>query len=580
MARHDVAVKVLQPHLAADTVPQARFRLVARTVIQLSGAGIAPVHDYGEAAQPDGTALPYLVRDLVGGPTLEQRLAQGPLPAREALRIVAAAAAALAAAHQAGVAHGHLVPANIVLGPDGVQVTDFGLWALHRPAGEAEPGGLAYTAPELASGGPATPAADMYALGVVFVACLAGIGAAPGAGGPPGRAGPGGLAAGASLDAAALDAVPPGLAALWAACLGPGPDDRPSAAHAAVMSRQLLSGQPAGDAWASASDQVVPLDRPAWPGPPDDQAGRQAPAVAASPVEAPAAPGPVAPVPVAPEAATPAAPGPVAPVPAAPEAATPAAASSATAPFPATLRAEEPPVEEPPVEEPPVEEPPVEVPLADVVPMTSAPGPASPRGPASRPSPASRPGPGGRSRSRPSSRRRRVVTAGGAATGVAAAAVVGLVLASSPSGRPPSPAAAAHTSRAAVTQTSPGAAPTPEVTEPRLAPTGPSATAALTPPSTAAALTPLAAVGQLSQTISADVAAGQMRSDVAQDFANLIQPVRAALAQGSAAPVGQLAVTLRAKLWTRVSEGAVTLAAADVLNEEITDLARSASSGG
>ena len=83
-------------------------------------------------------------------------------------------AGALDVAHRAGVAHGHLVPSNIVFGPGLVKITDFGLWPLRpRPAGLV-PGGLSYAAPELAHG-PATPAADMYALGVVFVACLAGI---------------------------------------------------------------------------------------------------------------------------------------------------------------------------------------------------------------------------------------------------------------------------------------------------------------------------------------------------------------------------------------------------------------------
>ncbi|MFI5069209.1 MAG: serine/threonine-protein kinase, partial [Streptosporangiales bacterium] len=179
MSRHEVAVKVLDAHPAGDAVAHARFRLVARTVVQLSGPGIVPVREYGEAALPEGIALPYLVRDLVGGQTLEQRLAEGPLPAGEALQVVAAVSGALAASHRAGVAHGHLVPANIVLGPDGVEVTDFGLWGLRQtPAGD-EDAGLSYAAPELADGGPATPAADMYALGIVFIACLAGIG--PGA---------------------------------------------------------------------------------------------------------------------------------------------------------------------------------------------------------------------------------------------------------------------------------------------------------------------------------------------------------------------------------------------------------------
>ena len=148
----DVAVKVLDAFPAADTAAQARFRQVARTVAQLSAPGLAGVREFGEAELDGGRTVPYLVRELVSGPTLDERLNRGPLPAGEALRVVAEVAAALAVAHRAGVAHGHLVPGNIVLGPDRVKVTDAGLWPLRPlPAGGPVPGGLGYAAPELAA---------------------------------------------------------------------------------------------------------------------------------------------------------------------------------------------------------------------------------------------------------------------------------------------------------------------------------------------------------------------------------------------------------------------------------------------
>jgi len=266
VAGHEVAVKLLAAQAAGDTVAQARFRLVARTVLQLSDPGIAHIREFGEAELPDGRTVPYLVRDLIPGRTLGERLRAGPLPPGEALRVVAATADALAVAHRAGIAHGHLVPANIVLAPAGLRVTDFGLWALRpRPAEDRAPGALSYAAPELAEGGPATPAADMYALGVVFLACLAGIG-------------PGGLTPGqvtspadpstpvtggpdhAPIDDQALDMVPASLAALWAACLGPNPAERPTAAHAAVMSRQALSASRSAPSWSTA---VAPDREPA-----------------------------------------------------------------------------------------------------------------------------------------------------------------------------------------------------------------------------------------------------------------------------------------------------------------------------
>lgn len=275
-----VAVKLLTGHPADDAAARLRFRLVGRAALHLSDPGIAWVRDFGEAVLPDGLAVPYLIRELVGGQTLDERLAQGPLPASEALSIVAEVAATLAVAHRGGVAHGHLVPANIVLTREQVRLTDFGLAPLGRRRGAAESTGvLSYTAPELADGGPATPAADMYALGVVFTACLTGIGSPdstipyitiPDSAVPP--------------DAVDLDAVPPGLAALWAACLGPSPAERPTAAHAAVMSRQARPRRPAAPAPA---DPVPARPAPAATATTPD---RPAPAVApgSDPAEAPA----------------------------------------------------------------------------------------------------------------------------------------------------------------------------------------------------------------------------------------------------------------------------------------------------
>ena len=271
VARREVAVKALAAHAAGDTVAQARFRLVARTVVQLSDPGIAHVREFGEAVLPDGRTVPYLVRDLIPGRTLGERLRAAALPPGEALGVVAATADALADAHRAGIAHGHLVPANIILAPQGVRVTDFGLWALRpRPDEDRAPGALSYAAPELAEGGPATPAADMYALSVVFLACLAGIG--PG-GLTPGQVSPldspagltGGAVDHAPIEDEALDMVPPSLAALWAACLGPNPAERPSAAHAAVMSRQALSSGRAAPSWSAAQDRPVPAAGPVRP---------------------------------------------------------------------------------------------------------------------------------------------------------------------------------------------------------------------------------------------------------------------------------------------------------------------------
>lgn len=484
-----VAVKTLDAFPAGDTAAQGRFRLVARTVAQLSAPGVAQVRESGEAELDDGQTVPYLVRDLVAGPTLDDRLNQGPLPAGEALRLAADVAGALDVAHRAGVAHGHLVPSNIVFGPGLVKITDFGLWPLRpRPAGLV-PGGLSYTAPELAHG-PATPAADMYALGVLFVACLAGI-----ASGGVSAAGP----EADLLGDAAQDSVPAGLAALWAACLRPNPGERPSAAHAAVMSRQMLPGRDGSAVAASTGRVPAPRAEPTLTG-----------LAASGPGSGEPGPG-------------------------------------------------EPGLREPGPDEPAGKRPGARRPAA----RTAAKLAGRRSGP--------RPDRGG---PRASRRRRRLITASGAAAAATVAVVLVGLLASSPGDRPASPASAATATQArtavAAGPSRSGRVPSPESTSSVLASSAPS------PRPSPDALSPLAAIDQLSLTIHADVADGQIRPDVGVDFGNLIDPVRSDLASGQPAPVAQLAGELRAKLWTRVSEGAVTVTAATVLTSELTALAHSA----
>lgn len=255
VARLEIAVKVLDDKEDGDPGSWAQ---ACRILTKLRCPGVAQVHDEGLAAAPGGAPIRYLVRDLVPGQTLEERLAEGPLQAAEALRIVASLASTLAALHQVGLSHGNLVPSNVVLGPDGVTVTDAGLWLLRdHPVVEVFPSALSYTAPERAAGGPVTPAADMYSLGVVFAACLAGIAAG-------GFGGYGGIAPATSMLGQALaismlagerpaGAQPAGdPASLLASCLGADPSDRPSAARAAAVTGQLAAGS---ESWTVQSRQ-------------------------------------------------------------------------------------------------------------------------------------------------------------------------------------------------------------------------------------------------------------------------------------------------------------------------------------
>jgi serine/threonine protein kinase len=118
-----VAIKVLPEALTADAERLARFDREAKTLAAVSHPNIAAI--YSLERTPGTTAL---VMELVEGPTLADRIAQGALPLDDALGIARQIAAALAAAHDQGIVHRDLKPANIKLRADGtVKVLDFGL---------------------------------------------------------------------------------------------------------------------------------------------------------------------------------------------------------------------------------------------------------------------------------------------------------------------------------------------------------------------------------------------------------------------------------------------------------------------
>jgi eukaryotic-like serine/threonine-protein kinase len=174
----EVAVKLLAPSLGADPAFPRRLLLEARAVATLSHPHITNVYDFGVHRADDGESTPYLVMELLDGQLLSQELRRGRLPWREAVRVCAELAAALAAAHERGIVHRDVSPANVMLTRAGVKVLDFGISALVGgqeigPDGEVR-GTAAYLAPERLRRGEVTAAADVYAAGLVLYRCLAG----------------------------------------------------------------------------------------------------------------------------------------------------------------------------------------------------------------------------------------------------------------------------------------------------------------------------------------------------------------------------------------------------------------------
>jgi serine/threonine protein kinase len=236
-----VAVKLLSEALAGDGLAAERLRREARAAAGLEHPGIARVLDLGE----DG-GRPYLVMELLHGQSLAQRLARaGPLPPAEAARVVAAAAEALQVAHRAGIVHRDVKPGNVFLTGDGeVKLLDFGIASAANQAaltGGDLIGTAAYLAPERMLGHDATPASDVYALGVLLYELLAGR--------PPFTADSSTALAMAHLHARpaplrdAAAGAPPALAAACEQALAKDPADRPPSAAAFA---RLLRSTPAG----------------------------------------------------------------------------------------------------------------------------------------------------------------------------------------------------------------------------------------------------------------------------------------------------------------------------------------------
>ena len=198
--KRQVAIKVLPPSVAADADRLARFQREAEVLASLSHPNIAAIYGLERAAGQ--TAL---VMELVEGPTLAARIAQGPLSIDDAVAIAKQIADALDAAHEQGIVHRDLKPANIKVKPDGgVKVLDFGLAKAIEPAtafrasawqgsgGVPGPsmsptittpamtragvilGSAAYMSPEQARGQRVDKRTDIWAFGCVLYEMLAG----------------------------------------------------------------------------------------------------------------------------------------------------------------------------------------------------------------------------------------------------------------------------------------------------------------------------------------------------------------------------------------------------------------------
>jgi len=261
----DVAVKLLADNLAADEDARERFLREARAAARINHPHVVVVHDVAEA---DGR--PYLVMELVDGPSLADVLRHdGPLAPDEVVAVAAQALAGLAAAHTAGVLHRDVKPANLLRAPDGdVKVADFGVAEAADVPGLTRTGFVlgtrSYLAPERLRGAPASVRTDLYALGATLTELSTGA--------PP-----------TDTPAAAVTAAPAGLRRLVERLTASDPQGRPVSAEQALLDLAHGDGQFAADTVALA---VADLD----PGPtrplPADTSRRAAPTTGIAPTVA------------------------------------------------------------------------------------------------------------------------------------------------------------------------------------------------------------------------------------------------------------------------------------------------------
>jgi tetratricopeptide (TPR) repeat protein len=169
-----VALKFLPPEWSHDESAKQRFIREAQAASATDHRNICTIHDIDTA--PDGRL--FIVMAQYDGPTLKQRLEQGPLPTEEAVEIAAQLADGLARAHAQGVVHRDVKPGNIILAEDGPRILDFGLarfaGSLNLTFEGSTLGTVAYMSPEQSRGDDPDGRSDIWSIGVVLYEMLTG----------------------------------------------------------------------------------------------------------------------------------------------------------------------------------------------------------------------------------------------------------------------------------------------------------------------------------------------------------------------------------------------------------------------
>jgi serine/threonine protein kinase len=252
------ALKLLTPNFADD--PGARWKVHREALItdRLRNPSVPRIYDYGDARLPDGGSVPYVSMELLRGAVLAGRLAGGPLPWTEAVKVAATVADVLAIAHRRGVVHRDLTPDNIMMTASGAKIVDFGeattvagapLMSFGQPLPDRR----------VSSGG--RPSDDVYALGVLLYQMLTGRSPYRGASSRTD------LAASrrhrpAPTPVLLVRGLPRQVAEICRGCMAKRDESRPASAQVAIGLWQVLIGEPA------VADGLRTWRLPAPPAPP------------------------------------------------------------------------------------------------------------------------------------------------------------------------------------------------------------------------------------------------------------------------------------------------------------------------
>ena len=180
-----VAIKLLKPSLANDPAFRTRFRQEAQAAARMAHPSIVRVFDAGEEIARDSSGrelqVPFIVMEHVEGKLLKDLVAQGPMPAEQAIQIVSGILTALEYSHRAGVVHRDIKPGNVMVATNGqVKVMDFGIARAISDSSatiaqtSAILGTAQYFSPEQARGEAVDARTDLYSTGVVLYELLTG----------------------------------------------------------------------------------------------------------------------------------------------------------------------------------------------------------------------------------------------------------------------------------------------------------------------------------------------------------------------------------------------------------------------